>query len=371
MIFLQFGEAANASLIHLWNYLGFDEGCNVKNELLNRKMLIYSQKIGMKGIIQSEHSEESEHVINQKTGRWTDLNYATEFPESSYKELNQFDPTRNFLSSFYDSKSKSTFTEDFEEDSRKLAESCDWLDGFNFVSESCGSIGASTLHALEHLNDEYSKSSKVVLSFSERVKVSSVNSVNWENCDKFDGENVGKALKLALTFNSISDQHVTFVPITSLSLCPWRPLDLNLGDAREACRFFSSIEFDLFGNQSVLCKGSFASLFASTPNESTFNFTANQKIQSSLSKFRQAPIVLDSSNYQFENIDLVSYVDFNPKPFASSAVKFLEDINRPRLVWQQLESADVGGELAAGDYYQEILETLHQIKDLAELGDVI
>lgn len=367
MLFLQFGEAANNSLIHLWNYHGFNETESVYNEK-KKKILIYSEKIGMKGIIKSE--EETEQVINQKIGRWTDLNYATEFPESSYKELSQFDPTRNFLSSFYDSKSKSSFIEDFEEDSRKLAETCDWLDGFNIVTESCGSIGASTLHALEFLNDEYSKSSKIVLSFSERVKVSSVDSVHWENCDKLDGEDVGKALKLALTFNSILEQHVTFIPITPLSQCPWKPHNFNLTDARDGCRFFSAIEFDLFNNQSVPCKGSFASLSTSIPNE-TFNFTTNQQIDSHLSKFRKIPIVLDSSNYQFENIDLVSYADFDPKPFASSAFKSLETINRPRLVWQQLESAGVADELAAGDYYQEILETLHQIKDLAELDSFI
>lgn len=365
MIFLQFGEAANNSLIHLWNYYGFNDE-KIESEPYNKKVLIYSERIGMKGIIETEHSKETEQVINQKTGRWTDLNYASEFPESSYKEINQFDPTRNFLSSFYDSKGKSVFIQDFEEDTRKLAETCDWLDGFNFVSESCASIGASTLHALEHLNDEYTKSSKVVLAFSERVNVTSVDSVSWENCDKFDGEEVGKALKLALTFNSISDQHVTFIPVAPLSLCTWNPFDLNLTDAREGCRFFSAIEYDLFLNQSVPCNRNFASLIASIPNE-TFNFTSNQQSDSSLSKFRQIPIIRDSSNYQFEKIDLVSYVDFNPKPFASSAVKSLEVINRPRLVWQHLESANVGDELAAGDYYQEILETLHQIKDLAEL----
>lgn len=364
MIFLQFGEAANNSLIHFWNYINGSDNEN------SNKMLIYSEKVGMKGIIESEHSKETEDVINQKTGRWTDLNYSTDFPESSYKELNQFDPTRNFISTFYDSKIKSTFIEEFEEDSRKLVETCDWLDGFNFVTESCGSIGASTLHALEHLNDEYTKSSKVILSFSERIKVDSVDSVYWENCDKFDGEETGKALKFALTFNSISDQHVSFIPVTPLSNCPWKPFDFNLTDAREGCRYFSSIEFDLFNNQNIPGKGSFASLFSSIPNE-TYNLTSNQLLDSSLSKFRQVPIVRDSSNYQFENTDLVSYVDFDPIPFASSAVKSLDAIKRPRLVWQQLESAGVGDELAAGDYYQEIIETLHQIKDLAEVEDII
>ena len=358
-IFLQFGEAANSSLIHLWNYYGLNKDSG------DNKMLIYSEKIGMKGIVQSEDSEETEQLRIQKTGRWTDSNYATEFPESSYKELIEFDQTRNFLSSFYDSKSKSTFLEEFEEDTRKLAESCDWLEGFNFVTESCGSIGASTLHALEFLNDEYTKSSKVVLSFTERIKVNSVDSVTWENCEKFDGEEVGKALKLALTFNSISDQHVTFVPVNSLSLCAWKPFGFDLTDPRESSRFFSSIEFDFFGQQSLPCKGKFASLITSIPNE-TFNFTTNQQIEASLSKFRQVPLVMNASNYEFDKVELVSYADFNPKPFASSAAKSLEVINRPRLVWQQLEAAGVGDELAAGDYYQQVLETLHQIKDLVD-----
>lgn len=361
-IFLQFGEAANSSLIHLWNYFG-ELGDENGTKQPKVKTLIYSEKTGMKGIIQSETSEEAEQVINQKIGRWTDLNYYNEFPESSYKELNQFDASKTFISSFYDSKSKSTFIENFEEDTRKLAESCDWLEGFNFVSESCGSIGASTLQALEFLNDEYTKTSNIVLSFSERIKVDAVDSVNWENCDKFDGAEVGKALKLALTFDSISDQHVTFIPVSALSLCTWKPFNFDLTDARESSRFFSSIEFDLFYQQSVPGKGKFASLATAITNE-TFNFSTNQHIDSSLSKFRKVPIVMDSTNYQFETVDLVSYVDFDPNPFASLAMKSVEVIeNRPRLIWQQLESAGVGDELAAGDYYQEILEKLHQIKD--------
>ena len=388
-IFLQFGEAANSSLVHLWNYLSFGEESEADSRVRTKlfgtgtkpNALIYSERIGLKGIIsqgpiegaseqKAENDNDTELLINQKTGRWADMNYGTEFSESSYRELHQFDPTRTFLSSFYDSKSKSSFIEDFEEDTRKLAEACDWMEGFNFVSESCGSIGASTLHALEHLNDEYTKSSKIVLSFDERIKVDSINSIYWENCDKFDGEDAGKALKLALTYEAIKEQNVSFIPVAPLSQCIWNPLEMNLSDARQAGRFFSTVCFDLFGQQSVPCQGNFGSLMTSIPNSQTFNFSTNQFINSSLSLWRKAPIVLDSENYQFEKIDIVSYVDFDPKPPASRASKYLETVlSRPRPVWQLLESANVASELAAGDYFNELSETLHQIKDLAELTE--
>ena len=387
-IFLQFGEAANSSLVHLWNYLSFgydgESDLSVREKLFGTgtkpSTLIYSEKIGLKGIISQGSIEEfrgqrmdkddAELLVNQKTGRWTDMNYGTEFPESSYRELRQFDPTCTFLTSFYDSKSKSSFIEDFEEDTRKLAENCDWMEGFNFVSESCGSIGASTLHAMEHLNDEYTKSSKIVMSFDERIRVESIESVHWENCEKYDGEAAGGALKLALTYETIKDHNVTFIPIYSLSRCTWNPLGMNLSDAREASRFFSTLSFDLFGQQSVPCQGNFGSLMTSIPHHETFNFSTNQFIDASLNTWRKCPIVLDSENYQFEKVDLISYVDFDPKPTASKASKYLETVlNRPRPVWQLLESANVASELAAGDYFQELAEILHQIKDLAELPE--
>ena len=108
----------------------------------------------------------------------------------------------------------------------------------------------------------------------------------------------------------------------------------------------------------------------SIPNSQTFNFSTNQFINSSLNLWRKAPIVLDSENYQFEKIDIVSYVDFDPKPPASQASKYLDTVlSRPRPVWHLLESANVASELAAGDYFNELSETLHQIKDLDELTE--
>lgn len=393
-ISLQFGEVANNSLVHLWNYFAFE---GVENEEIKKKLfglsvkpktLIYSDKIGLKGIIKEgsvldeatfSAADSASSVINQKTGRWTDYNFGTEFSESSYRELDQFDPAKNFLSSFYDSKAKSTFLEDFEDDVRKLAESCDWLDGFNFVTEGCGSIGASTLHSLEHLNDEYTKASKIVLSFSERIKISSIESINWENCDKFDGEDVGKALKFALNFNSINDQNVTFIPVGNLSeslFASNQTFGLNLQIPREASRLFSSIIYDLFGQQSVPGRGNFASLIASTPNnnkEDSINFTTCQKSPGlNLSTWRKSPIVLDDLNYKFDQIDLVAFADFNAKSFASTAAeKFLEITNGPRRIWQLLESTGVAHELAAGDYYEELRETLYQIKDLSDEPDLL
>lgn len=381
-VFLQFGEAANNSLVHLWNYLSENGAELAVSDVYTRlfgsgikpNTLIYSEKIGLKGILSQgpieewiSEAEDAQVLINQKTGRWSDSNFGIDFYESSYRELPEFDQTRTFCTSFYDSKSKRTFLEDFEEDTRKIVETCDWLEGFNLVSESCGSIGASTLHSLEHLNDEYTKSSKIVVSFDERIKVESINSVNWENYDKFDGEDVGKALKLALTFDAIKEQGVTFIPVCPLSRCAWNPFELDLHEAREACRFFATISFDLFGQKSVPCQGKFGSLTTSIPNNRTFNFSTNQFIDASLNTWRKCPIVLDGQNYQFENVDLISYVDFDPKPISSKASKYLEAVlNRPRPLWQLLESADVSSELAAGDYFQELAETLHQIKDLSE-----
>lgn len=391
-VFLQFGEAANSSLVHLWNYLSFAEeeaDANVRERLFGSgtkpRTLIYSEKIGLKGIISqgplesrgvevgdlTSQKEDAQILINQKTGRWTDSNFGTAFSESSYRELHQFDPTRTFSASFYDSKSKGIFLEEFEEDARKMVETCDWIDGFNFVSESCGSIGASTLHALEYLNDEYTKSAKIALSFDERIKVESINSVNWENSDKFDGESVGKALKLALTFEAIREQGVTFIPIAPLSRCTWKPFEVNLCEARDACRFFSTISFDLFGQQTVPCHGKFGSLMTSIPNHQTFNLSSNKFIDASLNTWqRKSPIILDPENYQFEKVDLITYVDFDPKPISAQASRYLETVlNRPRPLWQLLESANVSSELAAGDYFQELTETLHQIKDLAEFPE--
>ena len=388
-VFLQFGEVANSSLVHLWNYSSYESGfesldLSVRTKLfgpgMKPKTLIYSERIGLKGIIsqgpiegpadETSGQEDRETLINQKTGRWTDTNYGTEFSESSYRELNQFDPTRAFLASFYDSKSKASFLDDFEEDTRKLAETCDWLEGFNLASEACGSIGASTLHALEFLNDEYTKQAKAVLSVNERIKVESIDRVHWENCDEFDGKQVGKALKLALTYEAIKEHNVTFIPVSPLSQCTWNPFGLNLKEAREACRFFSAIYFDLFGGQSVPCQGKFGSLMTSIPNHQTFNFSSNRFIQASLSKWRKSPIVLDSNNYRFDTIDLITYVDFDAKPVASEASKYLETVlNQPRPVWQLLESANVASELAAGDYFQELTETLHQIKDSANFPE--
>ena len=58
-IFLQFGEAANSSLVHLWNYLSFgeesDADSSVRTKLFGTgtkpNALIYSERIGLKGII--------------------------------------------------------------------------------------------------------------------------------------------------------------------------------------------------------------------------------------------------------------------------------------------------------------------------------
>lgn len=378
-IFLQFGEVANNSCVHLWNFLNLDtENKKLFGSGTNSKTLIYSERIGLKGIISQgslengiEASPDEEILlINQRTGRWTDMNYGSDFSESSYRELQQFDPSRTFISSFYDSKSKASFLEDFEEDVRKLAETCDWMERFDLVSESCGSIGASTLHSLEYLNDEFMKCSKTVISFDERIKVDSVDSVLWENSDKFDGEDVGKAIKLALTFEAIKDQKVSFIPISPLSRCTWRPFELNLSEAREACRFFSSIYFDIFGQQNVPTQGKFGSLIVSIPNNKNFNLSTGQFIESSINLWRKTPIVLNQDNYQFENIDLISYVDFDPKATSIKASEYLETVlNRPRPVWQLMEASGVASELAAGDYYQELKEILHQIKDLSEFSE--
>ena len=391
-IFLQFGEAANCSLVHLWNYFSLQkeqydgDKAEIKRKFYgngnNPKTLIYSEKLGLKGIISqgaisdkfTSENCKSEEIINQKTGRWTDFNYGTEFPESSYRETNQFDPTRTFLSSFYDSKGKSSFLEDFENDTRKIAESCDWLECFNFVSEGCGAIGASTLHALEHLNDEYTKTGKIVLSFSERIKISSVSSIEWENCDKFDGEEVGNAIKLALNFNSISDQNVTFIPIESLKSSAFNYFgDMKLWEPKDAGRIFSALCFDIFGQQAVPCKGKFASLMVSTDTEKDlFNLSAysnsnNCGLKANLTKLRKVPIVFDESNYKFDWIDLITFADFSPKLFAvPQAEKALKVTTRPRPIWQLLESAGVSDELAAGDYFQELRETLYQIVDDAD-----
>lgn len=403
-IFLQFGEAANSSLVHLWNYLATSDACVRENDTegdeLNRtatyeklhgfgykpRTLIYSERISLKSVIaldtlssKSHHPipESGKAVINQKTGRWTDFNYATEFSEASYHECPQFDPTRTFLASFYDSKSKASFTEEFEDNTRRLAESCDWLEGFNFVTEGVGSIASCTLHALEFLNDEYVKAPKIVASFSERIKVLGTESINWENCDKFDGDEVGAAIKMALTYTAISDQNVTFIPLAPFSKCPPSPLKpfekIYLSHPPDCTRFFSGVFYDLFGQQSVPGRSQFASLMGSCPSASwnftNANFSAIEK-NSSTNTWRKVPLVLDTIfDYEFSQVDLVTHVDFNSKPFASAAAGSLAAINRPRLVWQQLEAVGVSDELAAGDYYQEICETLHQIKDLAVLYD--
>ena len=409
-IFLQFGEAANSSLVHLWNYLAtsdahaHESGSDVdeinravtheKYEKLHGfgcrpRTLIYSERISLKSLIALETlSSKSHHpipesgkaVINQKTGRWTDFNYATDFSEASYHECPQFDPTRTFLAAFYDSNCKATFTEEFEEKTRRIAESCDWMEGFNFVTEGAGSIASCTLHALEFLNDEYVKAPKIVVSFSERIKVSGTESVNWENCDKFDGDEVGAAIKMALTYTAISDQNVTFIPLAPFSKCPpasLKPFEkIYLSHPPDCTRFLSGIFYDLFGQQSVPGRSQFASLMGSCPSAS-WNFTnANFSVienkinlsSNTTKSWRKVPLVLDTTfDYEFSQIDLVTRVDFNSKPFALAAAESLAAINRPRLLWQQLEAVGVSGELAAGDYYQEICETLHQIKDLAVL----
>lgn len=365
VIFLQFGEAANSSLINLWNIRAQREGIKEVP-----KTLIYSERVGLKGIISQgqiqedmavlDDPESKDALINQRTGRWTDFNYGYDFPESSYRELSEFDASVPFLSAFYDSKSTVLFKDVFEEDVRRLAEKCDRIEGFNFVSESCCSIGASNLHALEHLNDEYNKAPKIVFTFAERIKIDSVDSAVWDNRFDFDGGKVGEALKLALTFSSIEDQHVSFVPLAEFSRSSMKMFDKEFNQARSACNhIFSSLFFDLFNNQNMPAKGRFASLFTQTTHH-LYNLTFDHFSDAKSSNLRRIPSAFDPESSH----ELMAYLKFDHQPFCKRAEAAISFIQQPRSVSRALESANVVDELAAGDYHQELLETLHRLKDL-------
>jgi hypothetical protein len=402
MTFLQFGEAANGSMVHLWNYLSLTHSSGNSKEFSSDyyntndtagdsaseteskvfftseqrpNALIYSEKRSLKGILTQDSLQEpiteqdASKLANQKTGHWTDLNYVTKFPEASYRECSEFDASRGFLAAFYDSKTKASFLDQFEEDVRKRAEASDWMEKFNLITQNVGSIGAATLHSLEYLNDEFAKTAKMVISFSERIKIESTANISWENCDRFDGSIIGSALKTALTHNAIVEEHVSFVPLAEFSKSDLEPFNgVALKDPREAFRFFSSLHFALFADRQIIpTNGGFGSLLASTPNF-TFNLTNEMNSsQSALMKLKRTPLATynEREEYEFESVDMSAQVNFDQSVLSSKASNWLNTINRPRALWQELEAAGVSNELAGGDYYNEFIETLHQIKDLA------
>lgn len=337
------------------------------------RCLIYSEKMGLKSVIAtgtlSENHisvpENASSVINQLIGRWTDFNYFTEFNDSSYRECPQFDRNSNFLKTFYDSKNKSSFLDTFEEDTRKLAESCDWVNDFNIATDGIGSIGACTLHALEYLNDEFTKNNKLVVSFEERFNVSGSNCIEWENLEVQDGSSVGAAMKLALLQTSIFDQKVTWIPLASFSKTDisLSPLNFTLKNPQQSTRFFSGVFYDLFSQQAVPGRGSLAALKVLSPDSSWDLTTGIKNDPIPLSKWRNVPFLTDMASYEFSNFKMTSFVDFNSKHFSDLAQIGIQAISQPRSVTHELFACGISDELANTDFHPELLEKLHQVKD--------
>lgn len=372
---LQFGEFANASMIHVWNALAAGKYSPAYTRrfleeslsgAMRPRVCVVGDAVGHRGILQTyplsqstplDVEDEHQQLLSKRTGRWTDFNFAMEFScDRNYYELPvalQNDPIHSFAEAYYGVSGIDCVVDEVEERMRQLVEACDVLERLNVVGEHYGLFGAIQLKTMQRLQDEYSKTHVIVVG-SQQKSVFSEEKLLFSG---FETATVDVSLQMALTQQLLCDKRtITCMPIFE-----------KLHQVTENYpRWLSPWLADVFISDSVPGRGRFATLKGyeqvwATEFVDFFDTTMHALPASFRIPSTRTHHIWKGTDW--EAVDLVSWADFNPKPFANRSLRLIETLETA--TWPSALRA----EFSAAELRSEIVESLHQLVDMDEASE--
>ncbi|XP_053666113.1 protein misato [Anopheles marshallii] len=165
----------------------------------------------------SEEATEKDYNFSNTVENWIDFSYTRYHPRSlniierytHTKEESQLDTIMNGMELWKDY----DFQDDFTDRVRQYIEECDGCQGFQMLFDCCDGFSGLAIKLLEHLQDEYSKSSLIFPVFSPKAPM-------FKNADEAMSDSI-RVINTALAFAQLSEQCSLFVPLSTMSRC-WR-----------------------------------------------------------------------------------------------------------------------------------------------------
>ncbi|XP_053671958.1 protein misato [Anopheles nili] len=178
-----------------------------------------------------EDQEEKDYDFSNTVQDWIDFSYTRYHPRSiniierysHSTEESQLDTITNGMELWKDC----DFQDDLTDRVRQYIEECDGCQGFQMLFDCCDGFSGIALKLLEHLQDEYGKSSLLFPVFPPKAPI-------FKNADEAMSDSI-RVVNTALTFAQLSEYSSLFVPLATMTRC-WR----NVAEPQA----FSNIKYD-------------------------------------------------------------------------------------------------------------------------------
>ncbi|XP_049284419.1 protein misato [Anopheles funestus] len=166
---------------------------------------------------------EKDYNFSNTVENWVDFSYTRYHPRSiniierytHAKEESQLDTITNGMELWKDY----DFQDDFTDRVRQYIEECDGCQGFQMLFDCCDGFSGLAIKLLEHLQDEYGKSSLVFPVFPPKAPM-------FKNADEAMSDSI-RVVNTALAFAQLAEHCSLFVPLSTMGRC-WR----NVGEPR-------------------------------------------------------------------------------------------------------------------------------------------
>uniref|UniRef100_A0A182Q3G6 DML1/Misato tubulin domain-containing protein n=1 Tax=Anopheles farauti TaxID=69004 RepID=A0A182Q3G6_9DIPT len=169
------------------------------------------------GTTSKDGAEEKDYDFSNTVQDWIDFSYSRYHPRSiniierytHSKEESQLDTITNGAELWKDY----DFQDELTDRVRQYIEECDGCQGFQMLFDCCDGFSGIAIKLLEHLQDEYGKSSLLFPVLPPKASV-------FKNADDAMSDSI-RVINTALTFAQLPEYCSLFVPLSTMGRC-WR-----------------------------------------------------------------------------------------------------------------------------------------------------